>query len=57
MFERQFRVKVYREGQYEPFVQFVVVSSYAKVEGHTLIVDGARVKFAENEYIVVETIG
>ncbi len=56
MFERQFRVKVYREGQYEPFVQFVVVSSYAKVEGHTLIVDGARVKFAENEYITIEMV-
>lgn len=54
MFEKQYHVKIYSEGQSIPTIYFSVMAISMSIEGHTLIIDGTRLKFAENQYIVTE---
>lgn len=56
MFERPYKVRVYREGESIPFVEFIAVGSSVRVENHTLIVDGTRIQFKETEYIAFERL-
>ncbi len=56
MFDKKYLVKIYREGENVPAMQFMLVGVYVVVEGHSIHADTTRLYFAENEYITVEQV-
>jgi len=53
MFDRKYIIKIYCEGQNTPLLQFAVDAMSVIVDGHTLIIDGAKIKFSDKHYISV----
>jgi hypothetical protein len=53
MFDRKYIIKVYCEGQNIPLLEFTVNGMSVIVDGHTLIIDGAKIKFSDKHYISV----
>lgn len=53
MFDRKYIIKVYCEGQNIPLLEFTVNGMSVSVDGHTLIIDGAKINFSDKHYISV----
>lgn len=53
MFDRRYIIKIYCEGQNTPLLEFTVDAMSVIVDGHTLIIDGAKIKFSDKHYISV----
>ena len=54
LFQNKYIIKVYHEGQIEPFITFLVKCQSIRVtDCHTLNCDGTTMTFANNEYPAV----
>ena len=54
MFDRKYNVKIYLGGQGVPIVEFFVYASHVVVEEHTITIDGVKMVYGENCYIVAD---
>ena len=55
LFSHLFIIKLYRDGQAEPFIVFTIESlNTTKIDDHTIRSDGSIIKFDDNVFVTVD---
>jgi hypothetical protein len=54
MFDREYIVKIYADGNAAPILEFTVYAMQIRVDGPTLHIDGIVLKYSDKHHITVE---